>query len=424
MLDTHVYHVRMREEAGGEAGRRREDVAAPATICMLRGTDNLVPSSFSTVVMPRFLSLLAATALLGAALPYARADDDVEEVDLDADVDSVSAEDMLGAQEAAVAGGAGGAAAEEEPQGEEGEEAAAPVEDLSAFDPIEALGADLACSACELTLDVLIKNYGLTETVIRRKLEDEAAAEEAEKEAAEKAEKGEETDEEKDEDEDEKEDAADDADDADDAADEKKKKKKKKKDKKKTKKKKKPEVKVEPKAVATAVMDMACTAADFDTVTTIGTYPGRRYDQYGGGYQKKKKKKSKKKKKKKKDAGDADADVDAASSEETAAVVEEEEEEDKNADLVRTCKKMVEGTEAWLKTKLASSSTRGSFKSLKKVKKDFCEKKNKMCKTAALGFEAESACMAKMLRHMAAGEYDKALKLSKKCPKESVVKEA
>ena len=84
-------------------------------------------------------------------------------------------------------------------------------------------------------------------------------------------------------------------------------------------------------------------------MTTIGTYPGRRYDQYGGGYQKKKKKKSKKKKKKKKDAGDADADVDVASSEETAAVVEEEEEEDKNADLVRTCKKMVEGTEAWLK---------------------------------------------------------------------------
>ena len=85
---------------------------------------------------------------------------------------------------------------------------------------------------------------------------------------------------------------------------------------------------------------------------------------------------------------------------------------------------MVQGSEAWLKSKLASSSTRGSYKSLKKVKKDFCEKKNKMCKTAALGFEAESACMAKMLRHMAAGEYDKALKLSKKCPKESVVKEA
>merc|ERR1712224_131629 len=140
--------------------------------------------------------------------------------------------------------------------------------------------------------------------------------------------------------------------------------------------------------------------SDFETVTTIGTYPGRRYDQYGGGYQtkKKKKKKTKKKKKKKKTGTDdenAGADEDTASSEETVVEVAEEK-DDENADLVRTCKKMVEGSEAWLKTKLASSSTRGSYKSLKRVKKDFCEKKNKMCKTAALGFEAESACMAKM----------------------------
>ena len=38
--------------------------------------------------------------------------------------------------------------------------------------------------------------------------------------------------------------------------------------------------------------------------------------------------------------------------------------------------------------------------------------------------EAESACLAKMLRHMAAGEFDKATKLSKKCPKQGVVKSA
>merc|ERR1711871_247779 len=175
-------------------------------------------------------------------------------------------EDMLSSQEAAQA-----------------DEEGAVAEDLSGFDPIEVLGADLACSACELTLDVLIKNYGLTESVIRRKLEEEAAAKE--KAASEDEGEGKEEKEDADSKGDEEEVESDDGEESDgnDEKDEKDKKgKKSKKSKKNKKSKKKADVKVEPKAVASAVMDTACTAADFDTVTTIGTYPGRRYDQYGG----------------------------------------------------------------------------------------------------------------------------------------------
>jgi hypothetical protein len=54
---------------------------------------------------------------------------------------------------------------------------------------------------------------------------------------------------------------------------------------------------------------------------------------------------------------------------------------------------------------------------MKKMKKDFCEKKHKMCKSAALGFDAESSCLMKSLRAVVGGDFDKASKLATKCPK-------
>jgi outer membrane biosynthesis protein TonB len=271
-------------------------------------------------------------------------------------------------------------------------------------------------------LDTLVKNFGTAESVVRRKLEDEAAAkdtdeedkktaddedgkeesdETGEKDEAsdddEKAEADKEEDGDKSEEEDkEKEGADEDVEDKDKDKDSKKKKKdKKKKDKKKKKKdkkkkiKKKPEIKVNKKAVAQAVLDKSCSAKDFESVKTIGSYPGRRYDNYGtssSSYSTSSK--SKKKTKASKDSGK----------------------------LARACKTFVADHGDWIKQKLASPSSK-DYKGMKKIKRDFCEKKNKMCKSAALGFEAESACLAKALRAATAGEFEKASKLAAKCPK-------
>ena len=131
-------------------------------------------------------------------------------------------------------------------------------------------------------------------------------------------------------------------------------------------------------------MDKGCSASDFDGVKTIGSYPGRRYDQYGrDSYSSKKKSK-----KGNKDGGK----------------------------LSRACKSFVADHGDWIKQKLASPKSK-EFKGMKKIKKDFCVTKHKMCKSAALGFEAESACLGKALRAMTAGEFEKASTLAAKCPK-------
>ena len=326
---------------------------------------------------------------------FVNAEDDKEDIDMDMeDTESTSAEDMF-------------SEAGDEKKEEEGstEEAAAPTDDEdeivddSDFDPVEVLGADLACSACELTLDTFVKKFATAESVIRRKLEEEAEEKEKEKEKEEEKKDGED-DEKKEEDEDKDEEATkdddDDDDDDDDESDKKSKKKKKdkkkkkkdsKKKKKKEKKKKKTEIKVDKKAVADAVISKGCKPSDFESVKTIGSYPGRRYDSYGGYSGSSKNKKSSPSKSKK-----------------------------QTINLARAAKHFAAGHDEWIKQKLASPTSK-EYKGMKKMKKSFCEVKNKMCKSAALGFEAESACLAKALRAMTAGEFEKASKISAKCPK-------
>lgn len=250
------------------------------------------------------------------------------------------------------------------------------------FDVIDVLGADLACSACELTLDTLVKKFASAENAVRSELEKEAERKLKEKEE-EKKDGDEDEDKLKEKDEDEKEDTDEDNKDKDNNDKDKKKKDKKKKDKKKKKKndkkKKKPEVKVDKKVVAETVVEKGCVASDFDGVKTIGSYPGRRYDSYAG-YGSKKKSKSK-----------------------------------DHSNLAKACNSFVADHHDWIKQKLASPSST-DYKGMKKMKKSFCEKKHKMCKSAALGFEAESSCLAKSLRAVVSGEFDKASKLASKCP--------
>jgi chemotaxis protein histidine kinase CheA len=301
----------------------------------------------------------------------------------DEDMESVNADDIIDMDDDATVA----------PTTDEDEK----VEEAEFFNVLDALGADLACSACELTLDTLVKKFASAESAVRSQMEEEADAKLKEEEDAkeEKVDTDEENDEE-DKEEEEKE-ATEEDDEEDDEADEdsakkkkkkkkdKKKKDKKKKDKKKKKSKKKsPEVKVDKKAVAQTVVELGCTPADFDGVKTIGSYPGRRYDSYGG-YSSSKKKKSKKEKK-------------------------------DRSKLVSACNHFVVDHHDWIQQKLASPVSK-EYKGMKKIKKDFCEKKHKMCKSAALGFDAESSCLMKSLRAVVGGDFDKASKLATKCPK-------
>merc|ERR1712166_158938 len=130
--------------------------------------------------------------------------------------------------------------------------------------------------------------------------------------------------------------SAEDEEEEDEDADQKKKEKKKKK--------KKPEVKVDKKIVAETVLSKGCSATDFDGVKTIGSYPGRRYDSYAG-YSSSSKKKSKSK---------------------------------DHSKLARACTAFIADHEDWIKQKLASPVSK-EYKGMKKMKKEFCEKKHKMC---------------------------------------------
>ena len=110
---------------------------------------------------------------------FIHAEDAAEDVvDLDDETESTSADDLFSEKgteddEEKKVTDETTTEVDEEEEVEEGE-----------FDVVDVLGADLACSACELTLDVLVKNFGTAESAIRRKLEDEAAEKEKEKEEA------------------------------------------------------------------------------------------------------------------------------------------------------------------------------------------------------------------------------------------------
>ena len=224
--------------------------------------------------------------------------------------------------------------------------------------PIDNLGADLACSACELVVDRLTAQMRTAEY---------AAKAAAEKEASEKK---------KDEEEAAKEEDKPDEQDAE-AKEEKDTDKKKKDKKKKDKKKKNSEVKINKKVVAETVLQYACNRTNFLGLNVIGSYPGRQY-QIGG-----------------KSLSTPDS---------------------KN--IVLACQYFLkeEGTTTYLAKTLAGN---GKSK-IKKMKRNVCERRAKVCKSAALGFEAESACLMKSMRAFDRGDYEKAKKHAGDCSETEV----
>lgn len=225
--------------------------------------------------------------------------------------------------------------------------------------PIDSLGADLACSACELVVDRLTAQMRTAEYAAKaaaekeanekKKDEEEAAKEDTEKEETDKKEEN-------------------------DGG--KKKKDKKKKDKKK-KEKKKSEVKVDKKLVAETVLQHACNRTNFLGLNVIGSYPGRQY-QIGG-----------------------------------SALTTPE-----SKKILLACQYFLkeEGTTAYLAKTLAGN---GKSK-IKKMKRNVCERRAKVCKSAALGFEAESSCLMKAMRAFDRGDFEKAKKHAGDCSETEV----
>lgn len=227
--------------------------------------------------------------------------------------------------------------------------------------PIDNLGADLACSACELVVDRLTAQMRTAEY---------AAKAAAEKEAADKKKEDEEGAAKEGVEEDKK------AGENDGGKKEKKKKDTKKNDKKKDKKKK-PEVSVDKTLVAETVLRHACNRTNFLGLNVIGSYPGRQY-QIGGN---------------------------------TLTTPD-------SKNILLACQYFLknEGTTAYLAKTLAGN---GKTK-IKKMKRNVCERRAKVCKSAALGFEAESACLMKAMRAFDRGEFEKAKKHASDCSETEV----
>lgn len=221
--------------------------------------------------------------------------------------------------------------------------------------PIDNLGADLACSACELVVDRLTAQMRTAEYAAKAAADKEAKEkkkeeEEATKEGDEKDKEGEKTDGEK---------------------------KGKKKDKKKKDKKKKSEVKIDKTLVAETVLQHACNRTNFLGLNVIGSYPGRQY-QIGGS---------------------------------TLTTPE-------SKNILLACQYFLknEGTNAYLAKTLAGN---GKSK-IKKMKRNVCERRAKVCKSAALGFEAESSCLMKAMRAFDRGDFEKAKKHAGDCSETEV----
>merc|ERR1711871_1885880 len=146
-------------------------------------------------------------------------------------------------------------------------------------------------------------------------------------------------------------------------------------DKKKDKKK---EVVVDKQKVAETVVGSVCNRTNFIGTTSIGSYPGRMYQN-----------------------GNRDALATKTTTELTSAC-QYFLKQDGNKDFI---------------VKQLTGSGKGE---VKKLKKKICEKRAKVCKSAALGFEAESACLMKAMRAFERGDYEKAKKNAADCQTQAV----
>merc|ERR1712178_99447 len=231
-------------------------------------------------------------------------------------------------------------------------------------EPIKDIGADLACSACETIVDRLQGQMRTAERAAKEQVKKERKLAEKEDDG-EKKEEGEDADAEKKE-EGEDADAEKKGDDKDDA---------KKKDKKK-----KEDVKIEKKEVAAFVVNQACNHTNFIGMSKIGSYPGRKYTF---------------------------ANYDTAGLKPTH-----------RRDVTNICKHILsdDDTKAYVVKALAGS---GKTK-VKRMKRNLCERRAKVCKSAALRYEAESACVMKSMRAFDKGDYEKAKQYAADCGAQTV----
>ena len=82
-------------------------------------------------------------------------------------------------------------------------------------------------------------------------------------------------------------------------------------------------------------------------------------------------------------------------------------------DITNICKHLFkdEDAKAYVVKALAGS---GKSK-VKRMKRNLCERRAKVCKSAALGYEAESACVMKSMRAFDKGDYEKAKQYAADC---------
>lgn len=233
--------------------------------------------------------------------------------------------------------------------------------------PTKDIGADLACSACEIIVDRLQSQQRTAEHAAKEAAKKERKLAEEEKKESEDGE------EKKDEKEDEKKDGDDKTSES--KKDDKKgKKDKKKKDKKKNNKKEE-DTKINKAEVAEFVVSQACNHTHFGGMSKIGSYPGRKYSW--SSY----------------DLKSLNPQV--------------------QRDITNICKHIFkdEDAKAYVVKALAAS---GKSK-VKRMKRNLCERRAKVCKSAALGYEAESACVMKSMRAFDKGDYEKAKQYAADC---------
>ena len=135
------------------------------------------------------------------------------------------------------------------------------------------------------------------------------------------------------------------------------------------------DVKIDKKEVAAFVVNQACNHTNFIGMSKIGSYPGRKYTF---------------------------ANYDTAGLKPTH-----------RRDVTNICKHILsdDDTKAYVVKALAGS---GKTK-VKRMKRNLCERRAKVCKSAALGYEAESACVMKSMRAFDKGDYEKAKQYAADC---------
>ena len=232
------------------------------------------------------------------------------------------------------------------------------------WSPVKTIGADLACSACEIIVDRLQSQMRTAEHAAKEKAKKDKKKEEGTEDKKADEETG-----------DKKEDSKDKKEDKKSKSKDKKKKKNDKKDKKEEK------VQINKAEVAGVVVESVCNHTNFIGMSKIGSYPGRKYTW---------------------------ANYDST----TAATFQI------RKDVTNICRSIFNNDDA--KAYVIKALSSGGKSKVKRMKRNLCERRAKVCKSAALGYEAESACVMKSMRAFDKGDYEKAKQYAADCGAQTV----